>query len=366
MANWPNHGAEIDRACMQYAIRNSEPGSLLVEDSKLKMDPNASVCFDIPGGLKSRRRAAADLGPDVPMLCSDASPADKDADADGDTADSYGDDPLPQPVRPPPPTPGAVQSSSQAAVALAYELPLLAPPPPPPPPKPPPKPPGEVPRDAAGLDAGAPAAPPGEVTAAALHLRRRHRPLQCSGGSGASCTSPPVTALRPRQSRPQPLPVAKWWDCRQRRQGCRSARGDLRAAWGQLNGTIAELPPGAKRPGGGSFGSVRLRYCVCPAPLQRESNMSPIIVACRKRLCSVPGLTLSVPHIFRKPSMATCPAATRTVLCSLHAYEKMLDLLSVSCSLSLQSFNIFVKESRVPFCSHNYCFKPPSSNMSVS
>ena len=41
---------EIDRACMQYAIRNSEPGSLLVEDSKLKMDSNTSVYFDIPGG----------------------------------------------------------------------------------------------------------------------------------------------------------------------------------------------------------------------------------------------------------------------------------------------------------------------------
>ena len=54
---------------MQYAIRNSEPGSLLVEDSKLKMDSNTSVCFDIPGGRKDRRREAADLGPDAPMLC---------------------------------------------------------------------------------------------------------------------------------------------------------------------------------------------------------------------------------------------------------------------------------------------------------
>ena len=73
---------------MQYAIRNSEPGSLLVEDSKLKMDSNTSVCFDIPGGRKERRREAADLGPNVPMLCSDAAPADKDADAVADTADS--------------------------------------------------------------------------------------------------------------------------------------------------------------------------------------------------------------------------------------------------------------------------------------
>ena len=42
---------------MQDAIRNLEPGSLLVEDSKLKMDPNASVCFDIPGSRKKGRRA---------------------------------------------------------------------------------------------------------------------------------------------------------------------------------------------------------------------------------------------------------------------------------------------------------------------
>ena len=41
--------------------------------------------------------------------------------------------------------------------------------------------------------------------------------------------------------------------------------------------------------------------------------------------------------------MVTCPAGTITVLCSLHAYEKMLDLPSVCCSFGLQSFNIFVK-----------------------
>ena len=78
LANWPNHCAEIDRACIQHAIQNSEPGSLLVEDSKLKMDPNASVCFDNPGCRKNRRREAADLGLDAPMLCSNAVPADKD------------------------------------------------------------------------------------------------------------------------------------------------------------------------------------------------------------------------------------------------------------------------------------------------
>ena len=46
------------------------------------MDPYSSVCFDIPGGRKNRRREAADLGPDALMLCSessDAAPADKDA-----------------------------------------------------------------------------------------------------------------------------------------------------------------------------------------------------------------------------------------------------------------------------------------------
>ena len=73
-----------NRSC----LANLEPGSLLVEDWKLKMDSNTTVCFDIPGGSKDRRREAADLGPDVPMLCSDAAPADKDADAVADTADS--------------------------------------------------------------------------------------------------------------------------------------------------------------------------------------------------------------------------------------------------------------------------------------
>ena len=38
--------------------------------------------------------------------------------------------------------------------------------------------------------------------------------------------------------------------------------------------------------------------------------------------------------------------ARKTVLCLLHAYEKMLDLLSAGCSLSLQSFNILVKRAR--------------------
>ena len=31
LANWPTHGAEIDRACIQLAIQNSEPESLLSE-----------------------------------------------------------------------------------------------------------------------------------------------------------------------------------------------------------------------------------------------------------------------------------------------------------------------------------------------
>ena len=71
--------------------------------------------------------------------------------------------------------------------------------------------------------------------------------------------------------------------------------------------------------------------------------MSPIIEACHKRLRSVPSLTfkLSVPLNFRKPSMATCSAATRTVLCSMHVYVKMLDLLSVGYSRSLYNHLIF-------------------------
>ena len=75
LANWPNHGAEIDRACAACDSKfgawiGSEIRSL-VEDSKLKMDPNAPVCFDIPGnpGGHKRRREAADLGQDAPMLC---------------------------------------------------------------------------------------------------------------------------------------------------------------------------------------------------------------------------------------------------------------------------------------------------------
>ena len=48
------------------------------------MDSNTSVCIDIPGCRKDRGRGAADLGPDAPMLCSDAAPADKDADAVAD------------------------------------------------------------------------------------------------------------------------------------------------------------------------------------------------------------------------------------------------------------------------------------------
>ena len=44
------------------------------------------------------------------------------------------------------------------------------------------------------------------------------------------------------QSRPQQLPAAELWDGRPRRQGCSSAGGDLRAAGGQLNWTIAEHP----------------------------------------------------------------------------------------------------------------------------
>ena len=62
LANWPNHGAEIYRSCIQHAIRNSEPGSLLVEDSKLKMDPNASVCFDIFWRPKKQKETSSGTG----------------------------------------------------------------------------------------------------------------------------------------------------------------------------------------------------------------------------------------------------------------------------------------------------------------
>ena len=40
LANWPNHCAEIDQACMQHEIQKLEPGSLLVEDSKIELGPN--------------------------------------------------------------------------------------------------------------------------------------------------------------------------------------------------------------------------------------------------------------------------------------------------------------------------------------
>ena len=132
-ANWPNHGAEIDHASMQFKIR-----SLDHFWSKLNKDPNASVCFDIPGGRKNRRREAADLDPEAPMRRSDAAPADRDADADADIADSCADDPPSQPARPPPKTPGEVPSGSRChqcgargairagrgASPSAYEAPL--------------------------------------------------------------------------------------------------------------------------------------------------------------------------------------------------------------------------------------------------
>ena len=118
-------------------------------------------------------------------------------------------------------TPGEVQAGSQAAVALAQELPPRPPPPPPPQTPPPPQPPGEVPRDAPGLGAAAPVAPPGEVPAAALHLRRRHRPLQ-------------EAEAVPR--RPLQRPSLRW---RRRR------RRPVPAAGGGIDGAVDPLPPPA-------------------------------------------------------------------------------------------------------------------------
>ena len=67
-----------------YAIQNSEPGLLLLREwSKLKLDPNASVCFDIPGGSEKRKQEATDLEP----LRFNVAPADTDADADAEPED---------------------------------------------------------------------------------------------------------------------------------------------------------------------------------------------------------------------------------------------------------------------------------------
>ena len=99
--------------------------------------------------------------------------------------------------------------------------------------------------------------------------------ISCCGSLRIRCMAAAAVHRRPRRPRhwrPQPLPAAELWNCCQRRLGCRSARGDLRAAGGQLNWTIAELPPEAKRSAGGSFGSVRRRGRVCPAQLQWKSN----------------------------------------------------------------------------------------------
>ena len=86
--------------------------------------------------------------------------------------------------------------------------------------------------------------------------------------------------------------------------------------------------------------------------------MLPKIESCCKRLSNVPRLarhTLMEPHICRKPSLAICVAETMTMLCFLHALEKMLDFSSVCCSFGLQSFKFFVK--RTGSNSGNYCFK---------
>ena len=105
--------------------------------------------------------------------------------------------------------------------------------------------------------------------------RRRHQHHHRS--RQARCRQLPSTSagatarhwrLQWRKRRQQHLAVR----CNGPRQACRSVRGDLRAAEGQMNWTIEELPPGAKQSAGGSFESVRRRCSVYPAPLQWESN----------------------------------------------------------------------------------------------
>ena len=65
---------------------------------------------------------------------------------------------------------------------------------------------------------------------------------------GAAAPPPPAGRRDCRQCRLQqrhpllqPRPAAKLWDCRQRRAGCRSKRGNPPEAGGQQNRTIADL-----------------------------------------------------------------------------------------------------------------------------
>ena len=129
------------------------------------------------GCSKNRRSGEkqADLVPDAPMLCSDAAPADKDADVDADTEMTLC---LRQCYR----RPRRLARCNQAPRRRSrwrrscHHCPRHR--------RrrhhrhcPPQQPPGDVPRDAPGLGAAAPAAPPGEVQAAALQFRRCHRPF---------------------------------------------------------------------------------------------------------------------------------------------------------------------------------------------
>ena len=109
-------------------------------------------------------------------------------------------------------------------------------------------------------------------------------------------------------------------------------RGNTSAAGGPQNITIAELP------------RVADEFCIrlwavlqLVRPILNGIQFRfPIIESYGKRLRNVPNHTLLEPRIFRKSSMATCPAETMTALCPLHAYEKMLDLSSVCSSFGLQ------------------------------
>ena len=53
MAHWPNHGPEMDSACLAHAI----PGcTLLSEWSKIKQNPDTCVRFSMPSSCRTKRR----------------------------------------------------------------------------------------------------------------------------------------------------------------------------------------------------------------------------------------------------------------------------------------------------------------------
>ena len=90
----------IHRSCLHAACYSNFGAWItsLARMVEVGKDPDAPVCFDIPGGHK-KRREAADLDPDATTRLSVAAPADSDADADADTTASFADDPLHPPAR---------------------------------------------------------------------------------------------------------------------------------------------------------------------------------------------------------------------------------------------------------------------------